>query len=176
VPRRTGGASSSRSSRDASKRGFASSTWPAGARGELARVVLALADDLGDLAVAVVEHVVQEERARCSGDRLSSSTRKASDSESAISACARVVRGVGHERLRQPLAHVALRRTRAERSTSIDSRVATVATYARGDSIRSPRSSARVEPQQRLLDHVLRLRHAAEHPVGDGEGGGAQLL
>src|SRR5207247_714403 len=32
-----------------------------------------------------------------------------------------------------------------------------------------------VHPQQRLLHDVLGLRHAAEHPVGDGEGRGSQL-
>jgi hypothetical protein len=37
------------------------------------------------------------------------------------------------------------------------------------DSIRSPPSRAPVEAEQPLLHHVLRLAHAAEHPVGDGE-------
>jgi hypothetical protein len=59
----------------------------AGACGELAGVLLAGADDLGDPVIGFVEHLAQQERgARCSGDRFSSSTRKASDSESAISA------------------------------------------------------------------------------------------
>src|SRR5262249_56732382 len=57
-------------------------------RRELTDVVLALADDLGDLRVVVVEHVVQQQHgALLGGEALSSSTSIASDNESAISAC-----------------------------------------------------------------------------------------
>jgi hypothetical protein len=52
----------------------------------------------------------------------------------------RVVVAVGDDRLGQPLADV--RRARAERSSSMASRVVTVATKARGDAIGSPASRA----------------------------------
>jgi hypothetical protein len=50
---------------------------------ELAHVVLALADDPRDLRITSWS----SSTARCSGERLSSSTSIASDSESAVSAC-----------------------------------------------------------------------------------------
>ena len=58
----------------------------AGPGGELAGVLLARADDVGDPVVGSSNTSRSRNAARCSGDRLSSRTRKASDSESAISA------------------------------------------------------------------------------------------
>jgi hypoxanthine-guanine phosphoribosyltransferase len=59
---------------------------PAGARGELPGVVDARPDDLRDLVVVVVEDVVEEQGGTCSAVSDSSRTRKASESESAVSA------------------------------------------------------------------------------------------
>ena len=111
---------------------------------ELARVVLALADDLGDLA----RSRSRTRRAAgaplaAPGDRLSSRTRNASESESASSAWragSAALSATSGSGSHSPT--YVSRRTRAERSWSIESRVATVARYARGDSIRSRRSSA----------------------------------
>ena len=58
----------------------------AGASGELAGALPARADDLRDPVVGSSNTSRSSNAARCSGDRLSSRTRKANDSESAISA------------------------------------------------------------------------------------------
>jgi len=55
---------------------------------ELPAVVLAALDDLRDLGVVVVEDPVQQEDRPLDRLRLSSRTRKAIESESAVSACA----------------------------------------------------------------------------------------
>jgi hypothetical protein len=51
---------------------------------ELADVLLAGVDDLRDPVVGLVEEFAQQERGALRGDRVSRSTRKASESESAI--------------------------------------------------------------------------------------------
>ena len=58
----------------------------------------------------------------------------------------------------------------------IANRVVTVATNARGDAISLAALERLMHPQQRFLDHVLGLGHAAEHPVGDGERDGPELV
>ena len=65
--------------------------------------------------------------------------------------------------------------TRADRRWSIARRVTTVDRNASGDSIAGPAPGA-VHAQERLLDDVLGLRHAAHHPVGDREGQGPELF
>ena len=67
------------------------------------------------------------------------------------------------------------RRTRAERSWSIASRVVTVARYAFGDSIARAVVGRALKPDERLLHDVLGLGDAAEHAVGDREHQRTQL-
>ena len=52
----------------------------------------------------------------------------------------------------------------------------TVVTYARGEAICLARIERLMDAQQRLLDDVLGLGDAAEHPVGDPEGQRPQLI
>jgi hypothetical protein len=72
--------------------------------------------------------------ARCCGDKLSSSTRKASDSVSTVSACSAGVGSVTSGSGSHSPTYRS-RRTRAERSWSMASRVTSVAMYARGEMI-----------------------------------------
>ena len=144
---------------------------------ELAGVVLALADDLGDLGVAVVEHVVQQEhRALLRREALQEHEEGERERVGHLGLAGRIGRAVGHERLGQPLADVGLA-SHAGRAQLVD---------------REPRGHRRdvrprrldplallerlVEAEERLLDHVLGLGDAAEHPVGDRERRRAQLL
>ena len=58
----------------------------------------------------------------------------------------------------------------------IASRVVTVATNTRGEAICSPRLERLMDAQQRFLDDVLGIGHAAEHLVGDRERDRPQFL
>ena len=110
-----------------------------GAGGELAHVVLALTDDLGDLRVAVVEDVVkQQHRALLGREALEQHQHRQRERIGDLGLPRRIIDDVGDERLGQPLADVALT-TGARGAQLVDrSRVVTVATYARGETICSP--------------------------------------
>ena len=148
-------------------------------RGELAGVRLGLADDLGDLVVAVVEDVVQQQHRALLGGQALEQRRGTPGRASRPSRRARAGSSPGSpdERLRQPLADVALP-PRARRAQLVDRQPRRHRRDGRRAATRSrsPRSSARVNAQQRLLDDVLGLGHAAEHPVGDRERPRPQLL
>ena len=111
----------------------------AGSRGQLARVVLALADDLGDLGVAVVEDVVQQEgRALLRREALEQNEERERERVGELGLARRVVGAVGHERLGQPLTDVGLAAYAGGASWSIARRVVTVARNARGDTMAWP--------------------------------------
>ena len=117
-----------------------------GPRRELAGVVLALAEDRGDLVVAVVEDVAEQERRALLGRQALEQHEEGERQRVGHLRPARRIVGrvVGDRSARAATRRRSVsRRARAERSSSMARRVAIVATYARGDSIRSPCSSAR---------------------------------
>jgi hypothetical protein len=80
-----------------------------GAGGELTDVVLALADDLRDLRVVVVEHVVkQQDRALLGREALEQHQHGQRQRVGRLSVPGRIIVAVGDDRLWQPLAHVRL--------------------------------------------------------------------
>src|SRR6266540_4346566 len=170
-------ASCSRCSREASNRGRRSSTWAAGPCGELAGVLLARPDDLRDPVVGLVEHLVQQERGALLGRQaLEQDEEGERQRVRDLDLAGGILIGARHERLRQPLAHIGLapdprrvevveREPRDHRRQVGARRLDPLAALARP-----------VEAEEPLLHHVLRLAHAAEHPVGDGERRPAQLV
>ena len=148
-----------------------------GAGRELAHVVLALADDRGDLGVAVVEDVVeQEDRALLGREALEQDQHRQRERVGGLGVAGRVVLAVGDDRLRQPFADVALA-AGAGGAQLVDRQ-------AGGDG--GDEGARRLDPlagverlmhaQQRLLHHVLGFGDAAEHAVGDRERDRAQLV
>ncbi len=78
-------------------------------RRELTDVVLALADDLGDLRVVVVEHIVQDQRSPLlRREALEQHEQRQRQRVGCLSVLSRIIAAVGDDRLRQPLADVAL--------------------------------------------------------------------
>ena len=142
----------------------------AGPRGELAGVLLARPDDLRDPVVGLVEHLAQQERGALLGRQALEQDEEGERQRVRHLGLARgIVVGARHERLRQPLAHVGL---------APDPRRAEVVEREPRDHRRQVRArrldplaalARPVEAEEPLLHHVLRLAHAAEHPVGDGE-------
>ena len=115
-----------------------------GAGGELAYVVLALADDLRDLRILVAEHIVEQQRGSLlRREALQQHQHRHRQRISSLRVLGRIILAVGDDRLWQPLTDIALATGAAERSSLIASRVVTVAMNARGDAICSPASSAR---------------------------------
>ena len=118
-----------------------------------------------DLAEAEPEHLAQHEDARSSGPSRSSSNRAAIDTESASSAdrsgswYGPVSSGSGNH---GPT--YSSRRTRAERSTSIEIRVTTADRNALPDAGSVGEAWWR---SQVSSDRVLGLAHTAQDPVGD---------
>jgi hypothetical protein len=118
----------------------------AGARRELAGVLLARADDLGDPLVGLVEHLAQQERGALLGRQaLQQDEEGERQRVGQLGAAGGVVVGVGvrYERLGKPLAHVGLAPDTRRAEVVSASRETTVDRYARGDSIRSPPARAR---------------------------------
>ena len=148
-----------------------------GAGGELAHVVLALADDLRDLRIAVVEHVVKQQHGSLLGrEALQQHQHRQRQRVGRLGVPGRIVVAVGDDRLWQPLADVAL---------AAGARGAQLVDRQPGGHGRDERARRRdllaglerlMDPQQRLLDHVLGLGDAAEHPVGDRERDRPQLV
>ena len=150
----------------------------AGPRRELAGVVLARADDLGDPArrgSRTPRAAGTPRAARARGSRAARG-RRATASRPSRPGAAGSSSALGDERLRQPLAHVGLaadprraqlvdRQPRDHRREVGARRLDPLAALARP-----------VEAQERLLHHVLGLAHAAEHPVGDRERRRPQLV
>jgi hypothetical protein len=143
----------------------------AGAHGQLTAVVLAARDDLGDLAVAVVEDVVQQEdRALDRGQPLEHEQERHRDRVGVLHDPGPVRNDrVGQERFRQPRPDVALA-PHAGRAQVVDAeagrdraqvRLGVVDLDAVGDRA--------LVADVGLLHHVLGLDHAAEHAVGDRE-------
>ena len=149
----------------------------AGPRGELAGVLLARADDLRDPVVGLVEHLAQQERGALLGRQaLEQDEEGERQRVGHLGLAGGIVVGARHERLRQPLADVGLapdprraevveREPRDHRRQVGARRLDPLAALARP-----------VQAQEPLLHHVLRLAHAAEHPVGDGERRRAELV
>ena len=134
---------------------------PPGAYRELAAVLFPLADDRRDLAVSVAEHLVQQEDGTLDRrEALEQDEERDRERVGELDLLRRPRRRVDEQRLRQPLADVGCsRRTRAERSTSIASRVVTAISHALGALDSS--SVGAVQAQERLLHHVLGLGDAA---------------
>ncbi len=151
---------------------------PAGPGGELPAAVLAPADDRGDLAIAVVEHVVEQEDGPLRGrEPLEQQQECHRQRVRLLGVPGRVGRAlVGEQRLRQPLADVALpahagRPQLVDREPGCDRgqvrlrRVDPLDTLADGVLV----------AEKRLLHDVLGLGDAAQHPVGDREQERAQV-
>src|SRR3954452_14550945 len=144
---------------------------------ELPRVVLALADDLRDLGVVVVEDVVEEQRGALLGRQVLEQNEEG-EREGArhLGLASRVLATVGHDGLRQPLSDVGLtagsgRAPLVGRKPSCDGGDEGAGRFDLLALVESV-----VDADQRLLHHVLGLRDAAEHPVGDREGSRTELL
>ena len=148
-----------------------------GAGGELAHVVLVLADDRGDLRVRVVEHVVQQQHGSLLGrEPLQQCQQRHRQRVGRLGVPGRIVLAVGDDRLRQPLAEVALA-PGARRPQLVDrqprrdgGRIGT----GRGDLLAF--LERLVHAQQRLLHDVFGFGDAAQHAVGDREGHRPQLV
>jgi hypothetical protein len=143
----------------------------------LAGVVLARADDGGDLRVRVVEDLAQQERGPLLGRQaLEQHQERQGQRVRHLGLVGRVAATVVDQRLGQPLAHVALA-SDPGRSQLVDAQP--------GDHGREV-GAWRLDPlallqrvvqaQQRLLHDVLGLAHAAEHPVRHRERPGPELL
>src|SRR6266508_3180158 len=146
-------------------------------RRELTDVVLALADDLRDLRIPVVEHVVQQQhRALLRREALQQHQHRQRQPVGCLRVPGRIIAAVGDDRLRQPLAHVFL---------ATDARGAQLVDRQPGGHGRHERArrcdllaglQRLMHPQQRFLHHVLGLGDAAQHPVGDRERDRPQLV
>jgi hypothetical protein len=147
------------------------------ASGELAHVVLALADDRGDLGIPVVEDVVKHEHgALLGGETLQQHQHRERQRVGHLRLLCRIVDAVGDDRLRQPLADVALA-ARAGGAQLVDRQPRRHGGHERAWRCDVLAAGQRLmEPQQRLLDHVLGLGDAAEHPIRDRERDGPQLV
>ena len=144
---------------------------------ELAHVVLALADDLRDLRIAVVEHVVQEQRGSLLGRQaLEQHQHRQRQRVGHLGVLGWIVDAVGEDRLGQPLADVLLT-PRARRAQLVDRQPGGDGgeVRARGGDLLAVLDRP-MDAQQRLLDDVLGFGDAAEHPVGNRERRRAQLL
>ena len=149
----------------------------AGPHGDLAAVLLGLADDPRDLVEAVVEHLAQQEdRAFDRREALQEHQEPHRERVGGLGVEGDVVLLLGQDRLGEPRADVAL------------------APHARGPQVvdAQPRGDGRqvglgrvhlgaaarllVEAQERLLDDVLGLGRAPEHPVRDREHQRLELL
>jgi hypothetical protein len=80
-----------------------------GAGGELAHVVLALADDRRDPRIPVVEHIVQQQHGSLlRREALQQHQHRQRQRVGCLSVPGRIIAAVGDDRLWQPLADVAL--------------------------------------------------------------------
>jgi hypothetical protein len=143
----------------------------AGAQGQLAAVVLALADHPGDLGVAVAEHVVQQEhRALHRGQPFQQQQERHRQRVGLLGQAGRVRRpGVGQQRLGQPLPQVGLA-AHPRRAQMVDAQPGGHRGQVRPRRVHAvPGGLGAVVAQERLLHHVLGVGHGADHPVGDGE-------
>ena len=141
-----------------------------GAGGELAHVVLALADDRRDPRILVVEHIVKQQHGSLlRREALQQHQHRQRQRIGRLSVPGRIIEPVGDEGLWQPLAHVVLA-TSARRAQLVDRQPRGHGgdERARGcdllAGIKRP-----MHPKQRLLHDVLGLGDAAEHAVGDRE-------
>jgi hypothetical protein len=150
----------------------------AGPRGELAGVLLGRPDDLRDPVVGLVEHLAQQERRALLG-RQALEHDEEGDRQRVrqLGMVGRVAAAlVVDQRLGQPFAEVALALDPG-RSQLVDAQPGD-----HGREIRAWRLDPlallqrQVQTQQRLLHDVLRLAHAAQHPVGHPERPGPKLL
>jgi hypothetical protein len=125
--------------------------------GDLATVVLRLAEDLRDLVKRDLDDVAEEKHRALDRLRRSSMTRSAMERASAVRLPGDVRRGVGQGRLREPGADAAL---------AADARRSDVVDREAGGDGREPRlrgldlrafGDLAMEPQERLLEGVLGL-------------------
>jgi len=146
---------------------------------ELPTVVRPLADDLGDLVEAVAEDVVeQEDRALDRVELLEQDEERERERVRLLGVAGRVAPRVvvGEERLREPLAHVDLA-ARLRRAQVIDAEPRDDRGQKRLRRFDlGPLTERPLLAEERLLDDVLRLGDAAEHPVGEREEHRAQRL
>jgi hypothetical protein len=150
---------------------------PARPHRELAHVVLTLPDDLRDLVVRVVEHLPQEKDGALLGrEALEQDEEGKGQRVGHLRLPRRILRRVGDERLGQPLAHVALA-PRPRRAQLVDPEPRDHGREVRARRLDPLACLERVvDAEVGLLHHVLRLAHAAQHPVGDRERLRPQLL
>ena len=143
---------------------------PARSHGDLTAVLLGLADDLRDLVEAVLEHLAQQEdRALDRGEALEEHQEAHREGVGGLGVANDIVLLLGQERLGEPGADVAL--------PSHASRTQVVDAQSRGHRRQvglggvhlGSRARLLVEAQERLLDDVLGVGRAAEHPVRDRE-------
>ncbi len=142
------------------------------ARRQLAAVVLALADDLRDLVVAVAEDVVEQEDGPLDRRQLLEQDEERERERVRLLGVVRRIEPrtiVGQKRLGQPLAHVHLA-AGPRRAQVID---AEPRHDRRQERLRRLDLGALGErtllAQKSLLDDVLRLADAAQHAIGERE-------
>jgi hypothetical protein len=144
---------------------------PARPREDLAAVRGRLLHHLGDLVVRVAEQLVQHVD-RALDRRQPLEQRQERERQRLVALHARVGARHGHERLRQPRPDVRLA-PHARRAQVIDRQPR----HHRGEErLRRLDVLGAVEAQERLLHQVLRLAHAAGHPVREREQQRAQLV
>ena len=136
-----------------------------------------LADDRRDLRVPVVEHVAKQQHGPLLGrEALQQRQHGQRQRIGRLGVPGRVVVAVGDDRFRQPLADVALA-AGARGAQLVDRQPG-----GHGGDERARRCDPLaglerlMNPQQRFLHHVLGPGDAAEHPIGDREGGRPQLV
>jgi hypothetical protein len=144
---------------------------------QLAAVVLALADDRRDLVVAVVEDVVEQEDGPLDRRQALEHQQERHRERIRVFDVARAVKCavIGQERLRQPLPDIALAPD-PRRAQLVDCKARRDGGEIGLRRIDSARVLERVIAEKRLLDDVLGLGDASEHPVGDREQQWAELL
>lgn len=149
-----------------------------GPSGDLPAVLLRLVDELTDLAVGEPEDLVQEEdRTFHRRERLEQNEEGHRERIGRLGVFARIGRLlVGQQRLGEPRTHVPLA-THPGRPEMVDRQ----AGHDRGQvRLRGVDLLARVEgalePDVGVLDQVLRLAHAADHPVRDRAQQRSELL
>jgi len=152
---------------------------PTGPHRELTAVLLRLVDDPGHLVVAVIEDVVEEEDGPLHRrEPLEHEQERHRERVGFLGVPGNVLeRAVGHERLRQPLAHVLLapgprRPQLIDREPRRHGRQVGLGRLDLGVSV----AHGPVVAQEGLLHDVLGLADAAEHAIRDREEQRTQVL